>query len=100
MSGNRTSSTGKLEVWVGCFAWGGKATLRLIPELSFRGGRVTEWASVYNRLSGAKSCGYISPSGRRLRLFGCLMVTDSPVTGSILCGGYVQLELTRQLKDQ
>ena len=71
-----------------------------MPELSFRGGRVIEWVSVHNRLSGAKSCADVSPSRRRLRLFGCLMLTESPVTGSILRGGYVQLELTRQLKDQ
>jgi hypothetical protein len=39
-------------------------------------------------------------AGGRLRLFGSLVVTNSPVIGSNRRGGYVQLELTRQLHSQ
>jgi hypothetical protein len=74
--------------------------LRLKLATGYCSGRCNERVSLSDEVSGALRWGSSLPSVGRLRLFGCLMVTDNPVTGSIFRGGYVQLEFTRQLKDQ
>lgn len=95
--GNRVVSMGKLEVSSGLSELVGIAVARLKLELRGCSGRETDCVPMDDVVFGAMSCERLLLSEGRLRLFGCLTVKDSPVTWSICRGGYVQLELARQL---